>query len=136
MSAKNIYSNTIVFQQVTIPATQSITPLIDCTQLINGSGCGVLRSIDLPSNWTAGNLTFQKANLINGIMTPFVNWYVDDGTGSEQLITIQGGTVNSGRTFPPFFFDAVAYLKIVCANPQATDAILTLGFQPIYQGQA
>jgi hypothetical protein len=136
MPAKNIYSNTVVYQEVTIPMGESISPQVDCTQLSNGSGCGTLRSIAFPSNWTAGNLTFQKACLVNGVQTPFLPWYVNDGTGSSQLITVDGSQASIDTTFPPFFFDAVPYLIIRCAIAQATAATLILGFQPIYQGQA
>jgi hypothetical protein len=136
MPAKNIYSNVLVFQEVTIPATTFVSGIVDCTALANSSGCGALRSIDFPSNWTPGNLTFLKASLIGGEMTGFIPWRVNDGTGSSQLITVDGSLALIGTTFPPFFFDAVPYFQIQCANAQTENAILILGFQPIYQGQA
>lgn len=130
----NIYRNDAVVETVLISAGQSETPLINSTQLTNGSGCGALRRITLPENFPASvNLTFQVVEAEED--TDFSTLKLSDAVNKATVSVLSDGGLET-ISLPAIVFDSVQFFKMISDSPMSEDVSIKFIFEPIYQGQA
>jgi hypothetical protein len=123
-----IYYNTLVPVPVTILNGSKISVQINCGSLLNGSGAGAFRRIKLPAFFPSGSITFN----VDSDNAPHT---ISDGTTTQNFSLVANGGLQS-ITFPAIYFDSITLFQVVSSVSMPSDLILTLYFQPIYQGTA
>ena len=78
-------------------------------------------SLKMPASWTAGDLTFQGSY----DDSDYDDLYKIDGT----KYTITTPAAGSMILIPPVDLSGVPFLKLVCANAQGADRVLTLALR-------
>lgn len=93
------------------------------------------RGLIFPTNWVAGNVTFQvgrsssigEGHFEAALLFPL---YLPDGTGIFTLATV----ANSWLPLIPYYFDSVRYLRIVSSVAQTGAPTVKTLMMPLYQG--
>lgn len=135
MGIYTTYANTLTTIQYPILSGQSETALINCAELSTPTlnGTGTLRRISLPTGFPAGSISIQFVD--DPTLTNFAPWKMFDGLNKVPFSMPADGGLE-GVTFPAWFFDSLAYFKVISSVPMGSNLTIGLSYQPLYQGTA
>lgn len=119
MAIKSQYQVAIVNESVTIAAGQTTSSILYSA---GTSPAGLF----IPSNWTAGTLTFQASSSPDGNFSNICDF---DGT----VLSI---SANPTVFLPliPSIFNSVVCIRLVSSIAQASDVTVNFSLTPIFQG--
>lgn len=124
MEQKLKFQRTLVIAEVKILAGETEANILDC-------GGMQLRNILLPTNWTTTDLKFFCSETSGGSPSYVIKNF--DGAVIEDF-ALPGTTSLSAIPLIPYFFDSLAYIKLVSVTPQVSDVTIKMFLEPIYQG--
>lgn len=125
-----LYKNALTVTSVTIPAGQTVSPVIEC--IGTPIGAGTIIAVRTASTFTPCDLTFLSVE--EGL--PDVPLFLTDAATLTQAAIFTGVIASSKITIPPFLFFAETSIKLVCSTAQLTDTEIRIYSQPIVQGAA
>ena len=114
------FIKTLAIKSVNIAQGGQISSALDCVGM-------QLVKIVLPTNFTAGNLRLYGADSDD----PDNFTLIQDVDGTPLSIP---GTPNTRQPFMPYLFIGSQFLKVNCSVAQASDVILKMILQPIFEG--
>lgn len=132
-----IYKDTLTRVTCTILAGQTVSSILYCTSVPGTKisiGTGTLIDLEIPSGFTASDLTFLSVDINAG--RPDIQCTVTDGFTNTVPITFKNVTQLTSPAFPPFFFYGKNAIKIITSVVQINTVTLTGVLQPITQGAA
>lgn len=118
------FQRTLVIEEVKILAGQTQSNILNC-------GGMQLRNILLPENWTTTDLKFFCSDNFSGTPSYVIKNF--DGVSIADF-AFPGTTASSAIPLIPYFFDSLSYVQLTSVTPQASDVIIKMVLQPIYQG--